>query len=234
MKRLDSAWWRYSLEHNDASITIQFENLIKSRIIILLSISGSVCVKLFYVSFHGADVAKFLPTDVASECLDACVLHQVTRHTVRRCKPATAYITVIGIETLVHLHMPSEACPVGESLSTLTTLMSQITRHWQLVLFHPPGIRRYCLEHKQASVRHLQGSVRHLLTSVRHLQASVWHSQQIHSKQPITTECPQSLHLGLAPRVSPPTPSARRYTPHVVCACTARNTSILRSDAQFT
>ena len=137
MKPLDSAWWRYSLEHKYASISIQFENLIKSRIIILLSISGSVCVKLFYVSFHGAAVAKVLPTDVASECLYARVLHQVTRHTVRRCKPATAYITVIGIETLVHLHMPSEACPVGESLSTLTTLMSQITRHWQLVLIHP-------------------------------------------------------------------------------------------------
>ena len=127
------------------------------------------------MSFHGASIAKVLPTDVASECLDACVLHQVTRQTVRRCKPATTDLAVIGIETFVHRHVLSEACPVGESLSTLTTLMSQITRDWQLVLIHPPGVPRHCLEHKQASVRHLQASVRHLLASVRHLQTSLRH-----------------------------------------------------------
>ena len=124
-------------------------------------------------------MAKVLPTDVASECLDACVLHQVTRQTVCRCKPATTDLAVIGIDTLVHRHMLSEACPVGESLSTLTTLMSQITRDCQLVLIHPPGVRRHCLEHKQASVRHLQASIRHLLTSVRHVHASVRHIQAL-------------------------------------------------------
>ena len=116
------------------------------------------------MSFHGAAV------DVASECLDVCVLHQLTIQTVHRRKPATAYLAVIGIETLVHLHMPSEACPVGESLSTLTTIMSQISQYR-----HPPGVRRHCMEHKQASVRHLQASVMHLQASVRHLQASVRH-----------------------------------------------------------
>ena len=123
-------------------------------------------MKLFNVSLHGAAVAKVLPADVASECLDACVLHQVTIQTVHRRKPATADLAVIGIETLVHLHMPSEACHVSESLPTLTTMMSQISQYR-----HPPGVRRHCLEHKQASVRHLQASVRHLLASVRHLHA---------------------------------------------------------------
>ena len=118
------------------------------------------------MSFHGAAVAKALPADVASECLDACVLHQVTIQTVHRRKPATTDLAVIGIETLVHLHMPSEACPVGESLSTLTTMMSQISQYR-----HPPGVRRHCLEHNQASVRHIQALVRHLLASVRHLHA---------------------------------------------------------------
>ena len=120
-------------------------------------------------------MAKVLPTYVANECLDACVLHQVTRQTVRRCKPATTDLAVIWIETLMHRHMLSEVCPVGESLSTLTTLMSQITRDWQLVLIHPPGVRRHCLEHNKASVRHLQASVRHLLASVRHIQTSLRH-----------------------------------------------------------
>ena len=118
------------------------------------------------MSFHGAAVAKPLPADVASECLDACVLNQVSLQTVRRRKPATTAIAVIGIGTLVHLHVPSEACPFGESLHTLTTLMSQISQYR-----HPHGVRRHSLEHKQASVRHLQASVRHLHASVRHLQA---------------------------------------------------------------
>ena len=119
------------------------ENLINNNIEYLTVFPkqsrGSVCVKLFYVNFHGAAVAiKVLPTDVASECLDACVLKQVSLQTVRRRKPATAYLTVIGIETLVHRHVPSEACPVGESLSTITTMMSQISQSRQLVLIHPP------------------------------------------------------------------------------------------------
>ena len=127
------------------------------------------------MSFHGAAVAKALPADVASECLDACVLHQVTIQTVHRREPATADLTLIWIETLVHIHVPSEACPIGKSLPTLTTLMSQISQSRQLVLIHPPGVRRHCLEHKQASVRHLQASVRHLQASVRHLPASIRH-----------------------------------------------------------
>ena len=86
------------------------------------------------MNFHRPAVAKVLPTDVASECIDACVLYQVSLQTVHRCKPATADIAVIGIETFVHLHVTSEARPVGESLSTLTTMMSQISQSRQLAL----------------------------------------------------------------------------------------------------
>ena len=43
---------------------------------------------------------------------------------------------------------------LGESLSTLTTLMSQISQYRQLVLIHSPGVRRHCREHKQASAMH--------------------------------------------------------------------------------
>ena len=88
-----------------------FENLINNNIeylsVFLKQSRGSVCVKLFYVSFHGAAVAKSLPADVASECLDACMLHQVYFQTVHRSEPATADLAVIWIETLVHLHMPA-------------------------------------------------------------------------------------------------------------------------------
>ena len=118
------------------------------------------------MSLHGAAVAKVLPTDVAREYLDARVLYQVSFQIVHRRKPATADLAVIGIETLVHLHVPSEACPIGKSLITLTTMMSRISQSRQLVLIHPPGVRRHCLEHNQASVRHLYTSVRHLPVSV--------------------------------------------------------------------
>ena len=91
-------------------------------------------MKLFYVSFHGAAVAKVISTDVASECLDACVLYQVSLQTVHRYKSATADLVLIGIETFVHLHVTSEARPVGESLSTLTTMMSQTSQSRQLAL----------------------------------------------------------------------------------------------------
>ena len=152
-----------------------FENVIKNNIeylsVFLKQSRGSVCMKLFYVSFHGAAVAKVLPTDVGSESLAACMLHQVSFQTVHRSEPATADLAVIRIETLVHIHMPSEAYPIGESLSTLTTMMSQISQSRQLVLIHPPGVRRHCVEHKQPSVRHLKASIRHPLASVRHLQA---------------------------------------------------------------
>ena len=65
------------------------------------------------------------------------MLHQVSFQTVHRSEPATADLAVIRIETLVHIHMPSEAYPIGESLSTLTTMMSQISQSRQLVLIHP-------------------------------------------------------------------------------------------------
>ena len=62
----------------------------------------SVCAKLFYVSFHGAAVAKVLPTAVARECHDACVMYLVSLQTVHRGKPHQFIVKRYDSATYAH------------------------------------------------------------------------------------------------------------------------------------
>ena len=86
---------------------------------------------------RGAVTERFL-ADVAHDCFDSGVLHQMSFQVVRRLKPATAVQTVIGVETFVKLQVQLESEIGREMFATLVTPAHRTSSaachaswHWQ-------------------------------------------------------------------------------------------------------
>ena len=73
---------------------------------------------------RGAVTERFI-ADVAHECFDSDVLHQMSFQVVRRRKPSTAVWTVIGVETFVKLQVQLESEVGSEMFATLVTPASR-------------------------------------------------------------------------------------------------------------